>query len=429
MNERGQPTSRHAALAGAIVVALALGGALYARAQESFGTPSGPLSRAHQGKKCATCHNPDGDLPADKCLACHKPIAKQQQARQGLHGSAKLSGRPCVACHTEHKGPRGDLGGWRGLGGVAAFDHQLTGFPLTGKHGGRPCRDCHDRQNAAGEPRFPDNSRSCAPCHSDTHSPTLGPKCRNCHSGERWRVASFDHDQQTQYPLVGKHKELAEQKRCASCHPIMPARFKPAPTSCGDAACHKYNDRHLGENGAACGDCHSPTGWRPARGAGVGHEVAPQRFGGAHDRVPCGRCHTGERKLRGMASSCITCHRQDDIHHNALGPRCGDCHTQQSFLAARFNHAQAGCMLRGVHRVLPCVDCHKGGNYAGLSPMCVSCHRDDAMRAAGVIVTNPANPVLPELHVLQTACTNCHNTNSFRLGAGTRQSPPESVCQ
>ena len=118
---------------------------------------------------------------------------------------------------------------------------------------------------------------------------------------------------------------------------------------------------------------------------------------------------------------CITCHQRDDIHHNALGPTCGDCHTQQTFAGARFRHDTVGCTLRGVHRALPCVDCHKGGNYAGLTPFCVGCHRDDAMRAAGA-------GVLPELHVVQTACTPCHNTITFR-GALTRQSPPESVCQ
>ena len=119
----------------------------------------------------------------------------------------------------------------------------------------------------------------------------------------------------------------------------------------------------------------------------------------------------------------MSCHQRDDIHHNALGPRCGDCHNQQSFAGSRFNHATVGCMLRGIHRTLPCADCHKGGNYAGLSPMCISCHRDDAMRAAGAGNTAVA------LYAGQTACTHCHNTLSFRQGLASRPSPPESVCQ
>ena len=74
-------------------------------------------------------------------------------------------------------------------------------------------------------------------------------------------------------------------------------------------------------------------------------------------------------------------------------------------------------MLRGIHRTLPCADCHKGGNFAGLSPMCISCHRDDAMRAAGAGNTAVA------LHAGQTACTHCHNTLSFRQGLASRPSP------
>jgi hypothetical protein len=41
----------------------------------------------------------------------------------------------------------------------------------------------------------------------------------------------------------------------------------------------------------------------------------------------------------------MVCHQRDDIHHNSLGPRCSDCHTQQTFIAARFNHDRVGCTL------------------------------------------------------------------------------------
>ena len=86
----------------------------------------------------------------------------------------------------------------------------------------------------------------------------------------------------------------------------------------------------------------------------------PVKFAGAHDRVRCVECHTKGRELQGMAQQCIACHQQNDVYHNSLGPNCADCHSQQTFTAARFRHDRVGCSLRGVHRVLPCVDCHKG---------------------------------------------------------------------
>ena len=89
----------------------------------------------------------------------------------------------------------------------------------------------------------------------------------------------------------------------------------------------------------------------------TGHDVPTPRFGGAHDRVACVKCHPGGRLLGGTGNLCITCHRNDDIHHNTLGPNCGECHTQRTWAGAHFEHTRVGCELTGVHRMLPCVDC------------------------------------------------------------------------
>jgi hypothetical protein len=234
----------------------------------------------------------------------------------------------------------------------------------------------------------------------------------------------FDH-QKSRFPLLGRHARL----RCEGCHRPAPAGtglvFRGTPVEC--RGCHARDDVHKGAAGQRCEACHQAAGFEQP--VATGHDVSPERLGGAHDRVACVTCHGDghrsrgpDRPWRGRGSLCVSCHQRDDIHHNSLGPRCSDCHTQRTFAGARFRHDTVGCTLRGVHRVLPCVDCHKGGNYAGLSPLCVSCHRDDAMRAA-------AAGVAAELHVQQTACTHCHNPVTFRLGAATRQSPPESVCQ
>jgi hypothetical protein len=212
------------------------------------------------------------------------------------------------------------------------------------------------------------------------------------------------------------HQKLA----CAQCHKHdtddRVSDFGGVQRAC--ETCHKKDDEHNGQLGPRCAGCHAATNWKDVQAR---HDVTPIALGGAHNRVACQTCHTGGRALRGQAALCISCHQRDDIHHQSLGPRCADCHSQNTFSGARFGHDTVGCTLRGVHRTLPCVDCHKGGNYAGLSPLCVSCHRDDAMRAA-------AAGVLPTLHLMQSQCTSCHNPVTFR-GARTVQSPPDSVCQ
>lgn len=396
-----------------------------ARGGMSCGQPGSALSHAHAALQCTQCHTSDCEAAPAKCESCHSAITELRHRGQGVHGAASFKAQPCARCHGEHRGPEADILGWKGVGGKEGFDHSLTRFPLTGKHGAyQDCKLCHSAEAGATRVSFVKDTKPCASCHGDIHDGQLGRDCLRCHSTQGWTLAAFDHARQTSFPLVGKHRLVADQGKCTSCHSVKewPRHLKPVPTSCGAASCHKRDDKHRGSKGSDCSGCHEATGFETARKVLSGHDITPQRLGGAHDRLPCRTCHNAGQKLRGQGDMCISCHQKDDIHHNSLGPRCADCHTQQTFAGARFRHDTVGCTLRGVHRVLPCVDCHKGGNYTGVAPFCVNCHRDDAMRAAGA-------KILPELHVVQTACTNCHNTQSFRMGSGTRQSPPESVCQ
>lgn len=457
---------RHDLLRWALLGLMLLGGRVRG---EGFGEPGAPLHRTHQGLACETCHVAQGDAPAQKCLGCHPDVATAQRLQKGLHGHPKVRGKTCASCHREHRGTDADLRGFRHVEqpGTQRFDHTLTGFDLEAisKHAlnaeGKPrvCEDCHRQKTATGRTIFSGSARTCKPCHADFHEGSRLKDCIDCHryagqsdatagkpaarpepKGEqsiqplvgksttptRWWAVGFDHNTQTGFPLVGPHRRGAQAGRCVLCHPASqaPAQFAQEKT-CGAAPCHKRDDRHEGR-WPQCQQCHKETRFSDVALAGPRpeHQVSPEPLAGAHNRVACRVCHTDQqRTLRGMANQCASCHQRDDIHHNALGPRCGDCHNQQTFAQTRFSHATVGCTLRGIHRALPCVDCHKGGNYAGLTPMCVGCHRDDAMRAAALGNTSRA------LHVGQTACTHCHNTTSFRQGLTSRAAPPESVCQ
>jgi hypothetical protein len=63
--------------------------------------------------------------------------------------------------------------------------------------------------------------------------------------------------------------------------------------------------------------------------------------------------------------------------------------------------------VTGLHRTIACFDCHRNGNFGGLSPQCVDCHHDDALRAGNGFYAG---------HSTAAACATCHNPNTW-LGA------------
>ena len=362
-----------------------------AEAVEGFHGPGSrfPLVEAHESVACEQCHKSGAyqGTPTQCGPACHKDPHK-----------AAL-GPDCARCH--------DGAHWQ----ATRFDHDDTDYPLVGHHADVPCELCHK----AGA--FKPTPRACGECHArdDAHQGTVGKDCGRCHtpSGR----STFNHNDPA-YPdrfrVEGKHQEVA----CRRCHPTTVfGSTKPACESC-----HAEPAQHKGELGTRCGDCHDVSGWRDLRRGLAAHDTGTFHFGGAHDRLRCARCHTAGRPLRGTAELCIACHRGDDIHHNALGPRCGDCHAQESWSGSqvRFFHERVGCDLRGLHRALPCADCHAGGNFNALAPTCLACHRGDSIRAAR------DNPKAGPAHAAFTQCATCHNANYFvpaRPGGG------ESVCQ
>jgi hypothetical protein len=343
--------------------------------------------------------------PPVQCMGCHQ----HRHAHQG-----KFRNDDCLKCHREpgEQESRTGKAAWRSQ---AVLGHGPgKPFQLRDGHNQVPCARCHPQG------RYTGISPQCGPaCHADVHRGALGQDCLRCHAGAFWTAVGFDH-QRSRFPLTGRHQQAA----CASCHPQ--PTYKPRPVACGDAQCHQSSDTHGGRLGAECERCHDTTAWSRVH---TGHDLSPEPFGGAHDRLPCVRCHAQGRRLTGMATVCIVCHQRDDLHNNSLGPRCGDCHTQQSFVGAHFRHDTVGCSLRGMHRILPCVDCHKGGNYFGLSPTCVSCHRDDALRA----LADPRLSTRVDVAAAHlgggVACTGCHNLNSFHPASPARGSGGDSVCQ
>ncbi|HEY4239909.1 MAG TPA: cytochrome c3 family protein [Kofleriaceae bacterium] len=367
-------------------------------------TGSFPLVKKHAGVPCADCHT-GRDKRGKTSFSGLKPNCNADGAchEDSLHRGTL--GEKCLVCHVS--------GTWDAL----KFDHdkpfpaeakkKVDSFPLKGEHKNNKCEACHPTR------QFNEANVTCGSegCHAqdDAHKGRLGNKCEQCHVETGDNI--FNHNTMSAFKLDGKHLTV----RCADCHPSI--TFKPRPKDC--FGCHPEPAVHRGQYGTLCAQCHSTRTWEDVKPL---HDVGDFSLKGGHDNIACERCHRDNRPLAGSGNLCINCHRQDDIHNNSLSPRCGECHTQWSFAPARFDHTRVGCNLTGLHRTLACADCHKNGNFAGLSPQCASCHHDDALKAGDIL--NPA-------HSTETTCSNCHNPNTWAAAnlLSTSGSNRESICR
>ena len=190
------------------------------------------LNGGHDSLACVQCHVNARNLvdfatTSQDCYSCHHA----DDPHEGRFGT------DCVACHTTD--------GWT----PAAFDHNLSNFPLTGAHVNVTCESCHTTG------QFQGLSTACVACHAEpeSHAGQFGTECAACHNTTAWTPAEFNG--QHTFPL--NHGDGAT---CATCHP---SSF----TSYTCYGCHEHNEgdireKHLEEgigNFENCMECH-PTG-------------------------------------------------------------------------------------------------------------------------------------------------------------------------
>jgi hypothetical protein len=127
------------------------------------------------------------------------------------------------------------------------FDHDLTTFPLLGKHDVLECADCH------ATPAFHDADDQCIECHAedDVHERRLGADCATCHNPNDWLAWSFDHNTQTDFALTGAHADVT----CHACHRKPVDGEIVLGSTC--ITCHRGDDLHRGEFGTDCAECHT----------------------------------------------------------------------------------------------------------------------------------------------------------------------------
>jgi hypothetical protein len=212
--------------------------------------------------------------------------------------------------------------------------------------------------------------------------------CLNCHREVGWLVSAKRGLHANAQAMAGKS--------CGSCHPDHAGRdFALIAWPSGTE--RQFDHRTAGwplEGGhldVACADCHA-AGFRTGPAA-----VLSPRKGGAG--------------WTGLEVTCVSCHRQDDPHANALGTDCARCHEVADWAPAPgFDHADSRYPLTGAHREVDCATCHlapslgivpgpDGSRAAKYRPVpfgdCASCHAD------------------PHRGRLQGECSSCHVTRGF----------------
>ncbi len=307
-----------------------------------------PLEGAHLDVECVACHGPFPGQPAkfknlkfEHCTDCHADAHGGQLAHRGPLTPG--GGEPdCSVCHSleTFMPPRFGL-----------LAHGRTRFALEGAHRIVPCDECHVPSPALSEqvtPKlmtelrlrhrkellsaallvFETPTTGCAACHEDVHDGQLDRpgSCETCHLSTSFHTTRFDHQNDSRYPLTGKHAKVA----CAKCHfsapgaPGMPplVSYRPLDQAC--AACHE--DPHLGQfapqpgERAACETCHDTGDWKKTL---FRHQppFTTWLLDGKHAQAECKACHDTAQvtrtlkavRYRPLPRDCKGCHV--DFHH------------------------------------------------------------------------------------------------------------------
>jgi hypothetical protein len=268
----------------------------------------------------------------------------------------------------------------------------------------KDCANCHEPFAKTGQTKL------CLSCHKEVaadrqqqrgihgrRKDTSTGECRSCHTDHKGRGMdivqldreTFNHTF-TNFEIKGAHKQVS----CAGCH-VATVKFRNTPGQC--IGCHKKTDPHKGNLGEKCDACHSEEAWR--RTKPFDHAKTKFPLEGAHAKVVCAICHVGER-YKDLATTCVSCHRLQDVHRARYGAKCETCHSPKTWPTVKFDHAKATKFpLLGAHAKAKCDTCHAGNLYKDkLTAACVSCHKKDD----------------PHKGQLGARCAQCHNETGWR---------------
>ncbi len=380
----------------------------------------GDLTNAHADlegiSNCTQCHTLGEKVSNDKCLDCHKEIKSLINRGQGYHVSREVRGKDCATCHSEHHGRKFDMLRFD----EDNFNHNLTGYRLTGAHQTTDCRQCHvpdfieDRELRNREATFLGLKQDCATCHEDYHQNTLSKNdCASCHITESFAPATkFDHNK-TKFALRGQHQEVD----CIDCHQqeIRNGADFQVFTGLDFANCNScHDDAHNNHLGTNCKQCHTEASFSSlSKLRSFDHSQTHFALNGAHRNISCAACHNTDLtptslfqdRLGVKNNACNTCH--EDVHEGHFGTNCIECHNETSFQDVnidQFNHNLTEFALLGKHEIVECRECH---TESFIEPLphneCAACHED---YHEGQFAEN---------RILAPDCAQCHNEEGFEV--------------
>jgi hypothetical protein len=215
----------------------------------------GKLIDAHAelATDCFACHSPFVGSTPRKCIECHKvaeigitttkglPIGKE---KKNVAFHQKLLAEDCVACHSDHKGVKA-------FRPISQFSHRLL---------------------------QPQVQKQCDGCHSmpgDALHQKLKGNCGTCHTQERWKPATFDHER---YFRFDKHHTTD----CQTCH-VSSDYGSYTCYGCHEHSRSKIREEHV-EEGIVdyenCVECHRSSDEEEAK------QRMRSRGGGSRDSRP-----------------------------------------------------------------------------------------------------------------------------------------------
>lgn len=363
-----------------------------------------PLTGMHTvpPRQCSDCHvNNNYNLTSAACVTCH--LKDFQGTTNPNHVSSNFP-QTCGQCHNTTS--------WLN----ATFNHNSTGFPLTGAHTSPPrqCTDCHVNNN------YNLTSTACVSCHQNDYNTATTPvnhiavgfptTCATCHDTVRWTDATFNHTT-TGFQLTGAH--TVPPRQCIDCH--VNNNYSLNSTLC--YSCHQkdYSGTNNPAHAAAgfpttCELCHDTSVWTDST---FNHNNTAFPLTGSHVVPPrvCADCHVNNNYTT-LPTTCIGCHQTD--YNNTTNPghaaqsqffptTCQNCHNTTAWSGATFNHTQytpfptshgnAGNVCSTCHTnsnnysVFQCTGCHGGNNannfqhdnvpgYVYNSINCYQCHQN-----------------------------------------------------
>ena len=307
-----------------------------------------PLRDKHKEAKCQSCHK--NGLKEKLPLLCNECHQKDDKHNGNF-------GTKCETCHAEKD--------WKD---PSKFNHDRdTKYVLKDKHKATKCESCH-----VGKLYGQNLKMDCFSCHQkdDEHKGRYGNKCESCHVEVTWKTLIFNHDKDTKYPLLGKHKSV----KCDSCHKASLYNDKLKSTC---VACHRQDDKHKGQEGDKCEDCHNEKSWTDTK---FDHAKSKFPLLGKHLTVDCKKCHLSPT-FKDAKSECVSCHIKDDAHKLRLGPQCEICHNARDWKIWDFDHDQrTNFKLEGGHKGISCYDCHRNPSKdkkLATPVACGDCHSSD----------------------------------------------------